>query len=109
MERITKIISTAIEKSEDSEFILGFIEGAKWADSNPFFIDVKEDLPCYHKEFINKFEDGTCDFFVALRNVYCGLVKYKTSHMFKVNNEWKWDKEINNYKVIGWKLIPKII
>lgn len=35
MERINKIISTAIEKSEDSKFILGFIEGAKWADNHP--------------------------------------------------------------------------
>lgn len=103
MERINKIISTAIEKSEDSKFILGFIEGAKWADNNQFFIDVNDDLPCNHKEYL-KSEDTTVEVFVVVKSPYCILYK-TTAHMFKINNEWRW----NDYKVLYWKPIPKII
>ena len=107
MERINKIISTAIESSEDTKFILGFIEGAKWADNNQFFIDVMDDLPCNHKEYLDKFEEKTCDCLVAAKSLYCNLIMYTISYMFKINNEWKWP--ISDYKVIYWKQIPKII
>lgn len=104
MERINKIISTAIEKSEESKFILGFIEGAKWADNNQFFIDVNDDLPCNHKEYLDG--EKTCNFLVAIKDLYYDSIKYTISHMFKINNEWKWS---TNYEVIYWKQIPKII
>lgn len=105
MGRINKIISTAIERSEDSKFILGFIEGAKWADNNQFFINVNDDLPCNHKEYLEG--ERTCKCLVATKNSYCGLIRYTISYMFKINNEWKWP--ISDYKVIYWKPIPKII
>ena len=104
MERINKIISTAIESSEDSKFILGFIEGAKWADNNQSFIDVNNDLPCNHKEYLGA--ERTCDFLVVIKSPYCDSIMYTISHMLKVNNEWKWN---TNYKVLYWKPIPKII
>lgn len=107
MKRTNKIISTAIEKSEDSKFILGFIEGAKWADNNQSFIDVNDDLPCNHKEYLDEFGERTCDFLVAVKSSYCDLIRYTTSYMFKINNEWKWPNVI--YKVLYWKPIPKII
>lgn len=106
MEGINKIISTAIESSEDSKFILGFIEGAKWADNNQSFIDVNDDLPCNHKEYLDKFEEKTCEVLAAGKGPYSDSISYTISHMLKINNEWKWN---TNYKVLYWKPIPKII
>lgn len=105
MKRMTKIISTALESSDDSKFILGFIEGAKWADNNQSFIDVNEDLPCNHKEYLDG--ERTCKFLVMTKCNHCDLIRYTISYMFKINNEWKWPTL--NYKVLYWKPIPKII
>lgn len=75
-----------------------FIEGAKWADSNPksLWISVDDDLPCYHEELTHS--NYTNRVLIAARN---GFVE--VAFMSKIENVWVWDIPI---KVSHWMPMP---
>ena len=96
------------EAHNDIKFVeKAFIEGAKWADSNPksSWISVNDDLPCNHEELITT--DGHHE-----KNTICVITinKYgiiEGNHMVLYDNgkwEWKYGVPAPCY----WMLIPKL-
>ena len=83
-----------------------FIEGAKWADEHPksHWISVKDDLPCNHKELIDKNFKANFQktlFVIALsNNNYEDL-----SCMINENGKWEW---IAQGVYTHWMPIPKL-
>ena len=81
--------------------MIGFRLGAQWADMHPKspWINVKDDLPCNHKELISG-EDkrNTIHVFVLVR----GLVAL--SRMEKFEGEWHWITDDPTY----WMIIPEL-
>ena len=74
-----------------------FLEGAKFALENQF-INIKDDLPCNHKELIRKNGSST------KRVIVIEDEGYFLDHMVFSNNEWDW-----TYATIPshWMPIPK--
>ena len=96
------------EAHNDIKFVeKAFIEGAKWADSNPksSWISVNDDLPCNHEELITT--DGRYE-----KNTICVITINKhgiieSNHMVLYDNgkwEWRYDVPAPCY----WMLIPKL-
>lgn len=91
----------AISDHKDS-----FIEGAEWADTHPKspWISVEDDLPCNHKELIDKNFKANFQktlFVIALsNNNYEDL-----SCMINENGKWEW---IAQGAYTHWMPIPKL-
>ena len=78
----------------------GFIAGAKWADNNPIlpWINVKNDLPCNHKELLNA-KYGTKEVFILKSGGFPAI-----DYMLKVDGKWIW---FTNKSPEFWMPIPK--
>ena len=78
----------------------GFIAGAKWADNNPLlsWINVKNDLPCNHKELLNA-KYGTKEVFILKSGGFPDI-----DYMLKVDGKWIW---FTNKSPEFWMPIPK--
>ena len=79
----------------------GFIAGAKWADNNLVlsWINVKNDLPCNHKELLNaKYE--TKEVFILKSGGFPDV-----DYMLKIGEKWVW---FTNKSPEFWMPIPKL-
>ena len=76
-----------------------FIQGAKWADSNPVlpWISVEDDLPCNHEELITLDEKRTK---YVIAKIHCYTI---LSRMYKLDGKWHWEKDDPMY----WFPIPE--
>ena len=79
----------------------GFIAGAKWADNNPIlpWINVKNDLPCNHKELLNA-KYGTKEVFILKSGGFPDI-----DYMLKVDGKWIW---FTNKSPEFWMPIPDL-
>ena len=90
--------------SNDIDFIeKAFIEGAKWADSNPKspWISVNDDLPCNHFGFTN--------YVIAIdedKNIIIAFMRKDK------NDKWVWcsddDYDLSYRIITHWMPIPKL-
>ena len=78
-----------------------FKQGAEWADSNPKspWINVKDDLPCNHKELISPDDKRDTLYVVA---VIRGHIIF--SRMYKLEGKWSWENDEPTY----WMPIPEL-
>lgn len=89
------------EEGLDRAEYRGFIAGAKWADNNPIlpWINVKNDLPCNHKELLNaKYE--TKEVFILKSGGFPDV-----DYMLKIGEKWVW---FTNKSPEFWMPIPKL-
>ena len=90
---------------EEQWFNIGLQYGLDIADSNPKspWINVKEDLPCNHKELIssNKSSENltVTEYVIAMIHGYKVL-----SRMYEVDGKWHWENDEPTY----WFPIPEL-
>ena len=90
-----------------------FIEGAKWADSNPNFpwISVDDDLPCKHPQLLEKVNYTQTVLVVLSWNDDPTKKHIETAYMcnkigsFDVN--WYWENRAH-YHVTHWMPMPEL-
>ena len=90
--------------NEDYENIFdAFCQGAKWADTYPksLWINVKDDLPCNHKELIINTKYHTVNVFTYKKGGACGI-----DNMIVRNGKWEWEARKENY--LYWMPIPNL-
>lgn len=80
-----------------------FKQGAEWADSNPKspWINVKDDLPCNHKELLLSTGYHTVTVFTYKKGGACGI-----DNMIVRNGKWEWEARKENY--LYWMPIPNL-
>ena len=85
-----------------------FEKGAQWADNNPKspWIRVENDLPCNHKELIDKEKNMTKRVLIIGKDGKSNITPNIMS-MFFIENCWQWACEIY-FKVTYWMPIPKL-
>ena len=85
-----------------------FICGAYWADDNPKspWISVEDDLPCNHKELIDKEINMTKRVLVLCKDEKSNITPDMMG-MFFIENCWQWTCEIH-FKVTHWMPIPNL-
>lgn len=89
-----------------------FIKGAKWADKNPksHWINVKDDLPCNHKELISETPKLIHSKNVLTTKNVLVILTYnigKLVSMVYINNKWEWDCVFKD-EIIFWIPIPEL-
>ena len=90
----------------DTKFVeKAFIEGAKWADNNPNWISVEDDLPCNHEELIDKNFKGN------FQKTLFVVVWYDNHEdldcMISENGEWRWLSKFRN-SYTHWMPVPQL-
>ena len=89
---------------EEQWFNIGLQYGLDVADSNPIspWINVKEDLPCNHKELL-RIDNKQCSktFKVFVTNIYG---ENWSDYMIYKNGKWRW----NSYEPDYWMIPPKL-
>lgn len=122
MTRQEEIKNKAIEKSAEYRFgqfysynndvYSGFIQGAEWADKNQPspWIKIEDDLPCNHKELLNKDDPRyTVPVLIKRHNVTNGEIRYvETVMTIYCSKEWIWMDVNAKHKVTHWMPIPNI-
>ena len=80
-----------------------FKQGAEWADNNPKspWINVKDDLPCNHKELLLSTGCHTVGVFTYKKGGACGI-----DNMIIRNGKWEWEAWKENY--LYWMPIPEL-
>ena len=96
------ILQEKIQKKAErfGKLASAFLEGANFALENQW-INVKDDLPCYHKELIDPRESLLQTVLVIIWDGFSAKMDY----MYYENKEWKW---CHNKLVIYRFPIPKL-
>lgn len=96
------------EKYTEYDIKQAFEKGAEWADEHPKspWISVEDDLPCNHKELIDKEINMTKRVLVLCKDWKSNITPNMMG-MFFIENCWQWTCEIY-FKVTHWMPIPNL-